>query len=44
MQGDCLEQAAELIVKQYKDKVAKSDIYVMESKKKERYFDDDEVV
>lgn len=44
VQGDCLEQAAELIVKQYKDKVAKSDIYVMESKKKERYFDDDEVV
>ncbi|KAL4853089.1 Translation machinery-associated protein 22 [Chlorella vulgaris] len=44
VQGDCLEQAAELIIKQYKDKVAKSDIYVIESKKKERYFDDDEVV
>ena len=39
LQGDCLDGAAELIVKQYKD-VKRSDIYYIESKKKERYFED----
>jgi hypothetical protein len=38
-QGDCLDGAAELIVKQYKE-VKRSDIYYIESKKKERYFED----
>ena len=40
VQGDCLDGAAELIVKQYKE-VKRSDIYYIESKKKERYFGDD---
>ena len=39
LQGDCLDGAAELIVKQYKE-VKRSDIYYIESKKKERYFED----
>ncbi|EFN54758.1 hypothetical protein CHLNCDRAFT_134666 [Chlorella variabilis] len=40
VQGDCLDQAAELIIKQYKE-VTKQDIYYIESKKKERYYDDE---
>ena len=40
-QGDFLDQAAELILKQFKS-VQKSDVYFIEGKKKERYFDDDE--
>jgi len=41
VQGDVLDQVAELIIKQYKE-VKRSDIYYIEAKKKERYFDDDE--
>lgn len=40
-QGDFLDQAAELILKQYKT-VQKQDIYFIEGKKKERYYPDDE--
>lgn len=40
-QGDFLDQAAELILKQFKQ-VQKADVYFIEGKKKERYFDDDE--
>lgn len=42
VQGDFLDQAVELILKQYKDTVKRSDVYYIEGKKKERYFDDDE--
>lgn len=40
-QGDFLDQAAELILKQYKDTVKREDIYFIENKKKERYFTDE---
>ena len=40
-QGDFLDQAVELILKQFKQ-VKKKDVYYMEGKKKERYFDDDD--
>ena len=42
VQGDFLDQAVELILKQYKDTVKRSDVYYIEGKKKERYFDDDD--
>jgi hypothetical protein len=41
LQGDFLDQAAELIVKQFKE-VGKGDVYVIESKKKQRYFDEED--
>lgn len=41
LQGDCLDQAAELIIKQFKD-VKKADIYYIESKKKTPYFDEED--
>jgi density-regulated protein len=40
-QGDFLDQAAELILKQYKDSVKREDVYFIENKKKERYFTDE---
>lgn len=40
-QGDFLDSAAELILKQYKDSVKREDIYFIENKKKERYFTDE---
>lgn len=39
VQGDFLDQAAELIPKQFPD-VQRSDVYVIEGKKKEPYFTD----
>lgn len=41
LQGDFLDQAVQLIVKQFKS-VQKDSIYMIENKRKERYFDDDE--
>ncbi|PSC72312.1 translation machinery-associated 22 [Micractinium conductrix] len=41
VQGDFLDQAVELILKQFKE-VKKGDIYHIESKKKQRYFDEDD--
>jgi density-regulated protein DRP1 len=41
-QGDFLDQAVVLILKQYGDKVTKKDIYKLEAKKRVKYFDDDE--
>lgn len=43
VQGDFLEKAAELIVKQYgtSNGVKKAVIFVIENKKKEHFFDDD---
>lgn len=40
-QGDLLDKAAEFIVKQFKT-VAKKDIYIVDGKKKVRYFDDED--
>jgi density-regulated protein DRP1 len=40
-QGDFLDSAAELILKQYKDSIKREDIYVILNKKKERYFVDE---
>jgi density-regulated protein DRP1 len=40
-QGDFLDSAAELILKQYKDSIKREDIYFIENKKKERYFTDE---
>lgn len=41
VQGDFLDQAAELIIKQFKE-VKKGDVYYIESKKKTPYFDEEE--
>ena len=43
VQGDFLEKAAELIVKQYGKEhgIKKSDIFVIENKKKEPFFDEE---
>jgi density-regulated protein len=41
IQGDHLDGAIEFILKQYKD-VAKNDIWMIENKKKLKYFDDDD--
>lgn len=41
LQGDFLDQAAELIIKQFKE-VKKGDVYYIESKKKTPYFDEEE--
>lgn len=39
VQGDFLEKAAELIIKQYKDKgITKKDIYMIDNKKKVPFF------
>ena len=38
LQGDFLDQAAELIVKQYKE-VQKGDVFYIDAKKKQRFFD-----
>lgn len=40
VQGDVLDQMAELIVKQFKQ-INKSDVFYMEGKKRERYFPDE---
>lgn len=40
VQGDFLDQAIELILKQYKD-IKKRDIYYIDGKKKEPYFDEE---
>jgi density-regulated protein len=40
VQGDVLDQMAELIVKQFKE-VKRGDVYYIEGKKKERYFSDE---
>lgn len=40
-QGDFLDQAAELIIKQFKE-VKKGDVFYIESKKKTPYFDEEE--
>lgn len=39
LQGDCLEGAAELIVKQWKE-VKRSDVFYMDQKKKVPYWPD----
>jgi density-regulated protein DRP1 len=44
VQGDCVDGAVELILKLYGKDVKKSDIYHVENKKKERYFDEEDVV
>lgn len=41
LQGDCLEGAAELIVKQWKE-VKKADVYYIDNKKKAAYWPDAE--
>lgn len=41
LQGDFLDQAVELVLKTYKE-VKKQDIYVIENKKRVKYFDKDE--
>lgn len=42
VQGDFLEKAAELIIKQYKDKgIGKKDIYMIDNKKKVPFFDEE---
>ena len=41
VQGDFLDKAAEFVLKQFsKDGVKKSDIYVIQNKKKEAFFDE----
>ncbi len=41
VQGDFLEKAAEFVLKQFsKDGVKKGDIYVIQNKKKEAFFDE----
>jgi hypothetical protein len=40
VQGDFLDQAVEVILKQFKE-VKKSDIYYIADKKKQPYFDED---
>jgi density-regulated protein len=43
VQGDFLEKAAELILKQFKDKgIEKKDIYMIDNKKKVPFFDDED--
>eukprot|EP00884_Botryococcus_braunii_P003284 jgi/Botrbrau1/12957/Bobra.154_2s0017.1 len=43
VQGDFLEKAADLIVKQYKDKgIVKKDIYMIDNKKKVPFYDEED--
>ncbi len=43
VQGDFLEKAADLIIKQYKDKgITKKDIYFIDNKKKVPFFDEED--
>lgn len=42
MQGEFVDKLAELIIKTYGDKVGKSDVYVIQDKKKVPYFDEEE--
>jgi hypothetical protein len=42
MQGDFLDQAVELIMKQYSSQVKRGDIFFIDSKKKQAYFEEDE--
>ena len=43
LQGDCLDGAAELIVKQFKQ-IRKVDVFFIDGKKKTAYFGESEVV